>query len=176
MGKRSDFERREKDFYETPYSAVQPLLPHLDKNTNYIEPCAGNRKLIGHLYMHNCVGAYDIDNYEGTQYDNFIDATTFDYQIQEENTIFITNPPWKRDTLHKIIVNLSDQASTWLLFDADWLYTKQATPFLSRLRKIVTIGRVKWIEGSNNTGKDNCCWYLFDKPKEGNSIEFYGKP
>ncbi len=24
------------------------------------------------------------------------------------------------------------------------------------------IGRVKWIEGSKHTGKDNTCWYLFD--------------
>ncbi len=175
MGKRSDFERREKDFYETPYAAAQPLLPHLDKNTKYIEPCAGNRKLISSLYMHDCIGAYDISDYVDTQYVNFVDATEHNYGITGSSTIFITNPPWKRDILHKIIVNLSDQAPTWLLFDADWLYTKQATPFLPRLRKIVVIGRVKWIEGSKNTGKDNCCWYLFDKPKEGNSIEFYGK-
>ena len=27
---------------------------------------------------------------------------------------------------------------------------------------IVTIGRVKWIEGSKHTGKDNHAWYKFD--------------
>ena len=27
---------------------------------------------------------------------------------------------------------------------------------------IVAIGRVKWIEGSKHTGKDNACWYMFD--------------
>jgi hypothetical protein len=27
---------------------------------------------------------------------------------------------------------------------------------------IVTIGRVKWFEGSKHTGKDNHAWYRFD--------------
>jgi hypothetical protein len=29
MGKRSNFERREADFYPTPRAAVVPLVPHL---------------------------------------------------------------------------------------------------------------------------------------------------
>jgi len=29
MGKRSDFERVERDFYPTPLDAVKPLIPHL---------------------------------------------------------------------------------------------------------------------------------------------------
>jgi hypothetical protein len=29
MGKRSNFERIERDFYKTPAEAVRPLLPHL---------------------------------------------------------------------------------------------------------------------------------------------------
>ncbi len=42
------------------------------------------------------------------------------------------------------------------------------------LKKIVSIGRVKWIEGSSSVGKDNCCWYLFDK-SENNGIMFFGR-
>lgn len=173
MGKRSGFERAAKDLYETPHKAVEPLLPHLAPRTRFIEPCAGPRKLISTLgaYLHDCVSYSDAHQYYDD--DVILDATTTTYNV--DNSIFITNPPWTREILHKIIVNLSNQAPTWLLFDADWLFTKQATPFLPRLRKVVAIGRVKWIEGSKNTGKDNCCWYLFDKPNEGNSIEFYGK-
>ena len=29
------------------------------------------------------------------------------------------------------------------------------------LKKIVSVGRVEWIKGK--AGKDNCCWYYFDK-------------
>lgn len=45
MGKRSDFIRREKDFYPTPYTPYKPivsLLPHLKDSTRYIEPCWSN--------------------------------------------------------------------------------------------------------------------------------------
>ena len=49
--------------------------------------------------------------------------------------VFITNPPWRRDVLHPIIVNLSDQAPTWLLLDAGWVHTRQSVPYLPRLRK-----------------------------------------
>jgi hypothetical protein len=44
----------------------------------------------------------------------------------------------------------------------------------SRLRKIVSIGRVKWIEDSAGSGKDNAAWYLFDAIKAG-PTEFYGR-
>ena len=32
MGKRSDFERVERDFYPTPCKAVEPLVQHLPKD------------------------------------------------------------------------------------------------------------------------------------------------
>ena len=42
------------------------------------------------------------------------------------------------------------------------------------LKKVVSVGRIKWIKDSKSTGKDNCCWYLFDKRFDGNT-EFYGR-
>jgi hypothetical protein len=64
-------------------------------------------------------------------------------------------------------------APTWLLFDADWAYTRQAAPFLKYCAKIVVIGRVKWIEDSDMAGKDNSCWYLFGR--EETQTVFYGR-
>jgi hypothetical protein len=167
MGKRSSFKRHERDYYPTPYEAVVPLLRHLDPGTRFIEPCVGDGRLIHHLQsaLHICVGAGDIT--EG------VDARMAGYYGIEADC-FITNPPWARDHLHEIIVNLSDQLPTWLLFDSDWKHTRQAAPHLSRLRRIVSVGRVRWIAGSKHTGKDNCCWYLFHRP--GNALpEFYGR-
>ena len=40
--------------------------------------------------------------------------------------------------------------------------TRQAAPYLPHCSDIVAIGRVKWIEGSKHTGKDNACWYKFN--------------
>ena len=49
MGKRSDFERKPRDFYPTPIEAVYPLLPHLPDGFSFAEPCAGDGALIEHL-------------------------------------------------------------------------------------------------------------------------------
>ena len=86
----------------------------------------------------------------------------------------ITNPPWERKFLHQFIETWIDICPTWLLFDADWMHTKQSAVLMTYCKKIVSVGRVKWIEGSKNTGKDNCCWYLFDK-KCLEPTQFYGR-
>ena len=62
MGKRSSFERRPQDTYPTPVAAVEPLLPYLRPETHFIEPCAGDGYLVGHLKRagHILFGAYDL--------------------------------------------------------------------------------------------------------------------
>ena len=171
MGKRSDFERIERDFYPTPAEAVPPLLSHLTPGTRFIEPCAGDGALIGHLTAagHVCTFASDIEPRAASI--RKIDALT----LTGGSDCFITNPPWDRKVLHPLIVHLSDQAPTWLLFDADWIHTRQAVPFLPRLRRIVSVGRVKWIPDSKMTGKDNCAWHLFDRPSSNDAAMFYGR-
>ena len=57
--------------------------------------------------------------------------------------------------MHRLIAHFQRIAPTWLLLDSDWESTRQAAPFLPHCSDIVTIGRVKWIEGSKHTGKDN---------------------
>jgi len=171
MGKRSTFERRERDFYPTPREAVLPLLPHLPMQAWYIEPCAGDGALIGHLNGHHCVYGVDIEPRWPIVRSG--DAREMSYNLAEA-TMFITNPPWDRKTLHPIIMNLSKQAPTWLLFDADWMHTRQAAPYLPLCRKIVSVGRVKWIPDSPFTGKDNCAWYLFDSRSDAPTI-FVGR-
>lgn len=163
--KRSDgqFERRKNDDYPTwDPRATAALLPHLAPCVRFVEPCAGafvlGRQLVeaGHV----CVEAYDI----ASQCDLVGVADALLRTPVAPFDCFITNPPWTRELLHPLIVHLSDQAPTWLLFDADWAHTKQARPFRDRLRAIVSVGRLKWIEGSKHDGKDNCAWYLFDRP------------
>jgi hypothetical protein len=157
MGRRSFFPRIPQDAYSTPAEAVAPLLPHLEPGSRFFEPCAGEGRLIEHLVNagHICVGRCDLPT----------DARTWRYLSIESGVIFITNPPWARPVLHAIIANLSGQAPTWLLLDAGWVHTRQAIPYLPRLRKIVSVGRVKWIRDSPFTGKDDSAWHLFDRPQ-----------
>ena len=159
MGKRSDFERKPRDFYPTPIEAVTPLLSHLNEHFMFVEPCAGNGALVNHLETKGiCTWASDIE----PQADGIF---AYDYdKLTEEELIeadyIITNPPWDRKILHPMIEFFSPKRPTWLLFDADWMHTKQSIPYLSCLHKVVSVGRIKWF--GNMTGKDNCAWYLFD--------------
>jgi hypothetical protein len=141
--RRPGFDRHERDNYPTPWAAVLPLLPHLKPGTRFIEPCAGEGWLAGHLKRagHICAGAFDLPGH---------DARTARYDVKGVD-FFITNPPWQtrpNNLLHPIIVNLSDQAPAWMLIYSDWLFTSQATPLLPRLKAVVVIGRQKWIAGS----------------------------
>jgi len=170
MGKRSDFERKPRDFYPTPMEAVEPLLEHLPEDFLFAEPCAGNGVLIEHLETKGvCMWASDIEpQLEGIHTCDYSDVG-FDELI--ESDYVITNPPWDRKILHPMIEHLSKQKPTWLLFDADWMHTKQSVPYMNMCSKIVSVGRIKWF--GNMTGKDNCAWYLFDR-KVNNTI-FYGR-
>lgn len=162
MGKRSDFRRRPMDFYATPEEAVLPLLPWLPRQTRFCEPCAGGGDLIRHLEKqgHQCITAFDADR---TKSYPIIDATFMTASNLAGADMIITNPPWSRPILHSLIDRFTAIAPTWLLFDADWAFTKQSIPYMDYCQMIVAVGRVKWIEGSKNTGKDNCAWYLFGR-------------
>ena len=171
MGKRSDFQRVERDFYPTPEAAVLPLLPFLDDRLYYDEPCAGDGALVNHLEYHgiNCAACSDIAPQQSWIHKQ--DALKMEYC---EGDMFITNPAWDRKILHPLITHLSNLAPIWLLFDADWMHTKQSKAYMHRCAKIVSVGRIKWIPDSKMTGKDNCAWYLFDKNKW-EETRFYGR-
>jgi len=155
MGKRSSFARRKHDAYDTPESAVFALLPHLHGVSTFAEPCAGQGYLVGHLQRRGLVCTYEGDIQNG------YDALEYPFDRDAVFDAIITNPPWSRDILHPMITLFMRMAPTWLLFDADWAFTKQAAPFLPNCSHIVSVGRVKWIEDSKHTGKDNSAWYRF---------------
>lgn len=160
MGKRSDFPKIEKDAYmTTDPRAVRPLFHYLASQMehydsllfDYYEPCVGDGSLKTLLAAdgYTCVGHSDLE----------LDARTTQYDTYA--SWFITNPPWTREILHPIIENLRKQLPTWLLFDADWMFTAQSNPYMKFCKVVLPIGRLKWIPGTTDVGKDNCAWYLF---------------
>ena len=202
MGKRSNFKRNPRDFYETPIDAktgpFRFLVPHLHSGATYISPCYGNgnvEKGLSNLCDAKCVGRSELypDEYDRQEHIVWrIDARTGDYSTVDAD-FFIDNPPWmrkeKKDTpekngkfkfkpsnqqpLHMVIDNLASQKPTWLLFDSDWAYTAQAAQYLKYCVMIVAVGRVSWM-GNGNSGMDNASWYLFDKSHIGETI-FVGR-
>ncbi len=84
----------------------------------------------------------------------------------------ITNPPWSRDLLHRLITHFMRAAPfAWLLFDADWAHTKQSRNLVRQCSHILPIGRLKWIADSESTGKDNAAWYRFEQTHTGGPIQ-----
>lgn len=175
MGKRSDFQRRPQDAYDTPLQALVPLLDYLPTDFTFAEPCAGAGDLCGLIESNTCGVCTLATDIEPRFREVFkADALKLSKSDLGLTDFIITNPPWTRSILHPMIEHFSDMRPTWLLFDADWKHTKQSAPYLPRLRKIVSVGRVKWIPDSPHTGKDNCSWYLFDKPSD-EPAQFYGR-
>ena len=182
MAKRSNFARVPRDFYPTPVEAFWPLAARLPQTMSYCEPCAGDGALVHHIDdFSREVGldwrltkAYDIEPRAG-----WVDQKNA-FEIVENDLngadLIITNPPWDRKLLHPMITRFVSLRPTWLLFDADWMHTKQSAQFMPLVREIVSIGRVRWIPGTKNTGKDSCCWYLLDMPgPDDGPTEFYGR-
>lgn len=161
MGKRSDFVRRERDFYPTPPEAVEPLLPHLPINCFIWEPCAGNGALGDILSSHGCeIFMSDIEPKRDDilLYDcSFFDPHIF---IPDKTGLVVTNPPWDFDFISNFL-HYADWP-VWFLLSADFAHNKRSAPYMKRCERIVSVGRVKWIANSPHTAKDNCAWYLFN--------------
>lgn len=163
MGKRSDFERNPRDFYPTPYEGVLPLLGHLPPACKFVEPCAGDGRLIRHLekHGHECVYACDLEpQAEGIEQR---DVLFFNQELAvPEDGLIITNPPWERSVLHDMIESFRVQATTWLLLDSAWKETVQAAPYGQYCDRIIAVGRLSWME-NGQSGMDDCSWYRFQK-------------
>ena len=151
------------------------MQPFLLPNTIYAEPCHGEGHLVRQLkeHGHTCGFASDIN---GLQYNCLeLDFSEVTEGHLVDCSAIITNPVWSRDILHPMIEHFSKLKPTWLLFDSDWSYTRQSTPYMKDLcTDIVAVGRLKWIEGTTMSGKDNCAWYRFDINKE-QETRFHGR-
>jgi hypothetical protein len=159
VGKRSDFKRRPRDFYETPLEAVRPLIPFLNGTKRYAEPCAGKGALIKHLSSYGLRCGYKGDISDGR------DALARNSYGHVD--AIITNPPHARELMHKLILHFQEIVPAWLLIDLDWVANLQAVPFLPHCSDIVIIGRVKWIKNTPHTGKENYAWFRFDGGYDG---------
>ena len=171
MGKRSAYDRVPQDFYETPAPVVAPLLPWLEPATRFVEPCVGRGLLAGHLKRagHALVAAHDLPD----------DGRTKRYDaLKDEDAIAITNPPYwgQPENLHPLIVNLSDQAPFWALLQHDWLANVGSGELRSRARRVVVVGRVKFIPDSPSSGMDNVVWVKFTHPSDEPTIFVFRDP
>lgn len=190
MGKYSDMERMPRDWYPTPEKATRPIYPLLSfygKPLRFIEPCWGNGVLQRNIEANtsaSCVYASDIApiiepmTRSLSRHEHKI--ATHDVLISEDEwkaiadetqaDIFITNPPWLNTKesgylLNSLIQRLSAVRPTWLLLKGAYLWNLRSANQIAICTEIVPIGRVKWIEGTDQSGKEDSAWFKFDQTK-----------
>ena len=131
-----------------------PLIPYLRGIKSFAEPCAGDGALVRHLesFGLRCVYAGDIRSGQ--------DALARDHYGAAD--AIITNPPYTRPAMHALIAHFQRIAPTWLLLPADWMHNLHAAPFLPSCTDIVSVGRVRWFEGTTMSSMENFAWYRFD--------------
>ena len=171
------YEKRPRDFYPTPAKAVTPLTKHLQQNFSFCEPCAGNGALVGHLErMFNAVCFLPLDIEPQADWITKGDGNSLTAEAVEYCDCIITNPPFTWNVLQPLMDKWIGLRQTILLLPADFLHNLRFAPYLDVCERVVSIGRVKWLEDSKATGVENYAWYFFDKDKDvGNTTQFYGR-
>lgn len=175
MAKRSNYEKRPRDFYPTPAKAVEPLQGVLRPNFTFCEPCAGNGALVSHLevgFQANCFFPSDIEPQADwiTKKDG-LDLTAEDVEFCD---MIITNPPFTWNVLKPLMDVWIPLKPTILLLPADFIHNIRFGPYLEYCQAIVSIGRVKWIEDSKVSGMENYMWAFFATEKV-DSTQFIGR-
>jgi hypothetical protein len=155
MGKRSNKKRRKLDFHQTPFKAVPPLIPHLNGVRHFAEPCRGDGRLVRHLESFGLVCVYAGDIADGQ------DALAHtDYGHPD---VILTNPPYTHEVLVKLLPRFICIAPTWLLPPMDFASNARDAVFLASCTNVVPFGRVRWIDGTEDTSKDSFGWFRFQR-------------
>jgi len=172
LGKRSNFERIAADNYATPWDAVVPLIPYLNGVNAFAEPCCGDGALTRHLEAVGLRCVYFGDIRFGK------DALSL--ESYGDIDAIITNPPYTRELMHRLIDHFQKIAPTWLLLEFDWIATQQAKPFMPTCSDVVVIGRLRWFPETKNKGKESYAWCRFDATHAGGTLLHHcnngGKP
>lgn len=172
----TNFEKIDHDFYRTfDVRAHIALNDFLKPNITFAEPCTGYGDLIRGLeaFDHKCVYSSELIKRDDPpfytpDYTHIHDAFDLCATHVANADYIITNPPWTRKVLHPMIEHFVSLKPTILLFEADWAHTKQAIPYLDKwCTDIVSVGRLKWIEGTKGGSLKDCSWYVFNKDKSG---------
>jgi hypothetical protein len=172
------FEKRPRDFYPTPLKAVTALVGHLPEGFSFCEPCAGAGDLVRHLegLFEGCACFLPLDVEPQVDWVTKGDANNLTAEALEYCDVIITNPPFTWSVLKPLLDKWISLKPTILLLPADFMHNIRFAPYMKLCEKMMSIGRVQWIEGSKGSGVENYCWYWFDNAKEvDQSTKFYGR-
>ena len=167
--RQSRFAKKDRCAYDTiDPRAVAALRPHIRHLTRFIEPCAGKGDLVRQL---QAIGLECVDQFDIAPRADDIrpqDALTWEAPFFYRRASIITNPPFDWPLLHPLITHWLDQVDTvWLLLEAGFAHTARAAPLLAKCEHIVSIGRLRWEEGSRHSSTKDYAWYQFARWSDG---------
>lgn len=158
------YARQDKDKYRTMMSAVEHVVEYMPNPCRFIEPCAGDGRLIKHLESFEgfeCVQAFD----SAPDAPHIPVGDMLHMPLSSRADMIITNPPWRRKLLHPLMDRIIDEKwDAWLLIDHNWLATQQTAPYREHVRLIFPIGRHLWFDepppgmDTHKTPMDDAMW------------------
>ncbi len=176
MTKRADgkFERNARDLYMTPAEAVAPLTPFLQDTRTFAEPFVGDGAIVRALEAlgYECAYASDLKPIgDARRYATERDALTVTAEDLAGSDVLVTNTPWpakfqKGEPTLGFIRHFMEMKPCFFLLSADIAHNGyMAELLMTHCTMIQSVGRVKWIADSDNTGFDNAAWYGFHRKK-----------
>lgn len=174
MGKRSNFEKRPRDFYPTfDPRAVEPLVPFIRGKT-YAEPCYGDGDLEDLLMdVATCKWRSDVRETVGSS--KVMDALSLTKEQLSGIDLIVTNPPFTRSILMPMLSHFITLKPTWLLLPADYMHNIYFGDAMRKCQKVVSVGRLQWIKDSEHSSADNFCWYFWPQWATHEATVFRGR-
>lgn len=168
------FTSRPRRFWPIPRGVVEPLVPHLPRNGEYGEPCAGDGRLIDGLAQHwpacRCVWRTDIHPMRS----DISQQDALSIPLDAPVSLWITKPPRpstreKGDQTLSIIAHLCRIAPTWALLPFAFAGSGYYIKIAAQCRIVLPIGRVSWA-GNGLIGNDDLAWFLFDAKNKASTV------
>jgi len=175
----SEYERRERDLYETPAWVTQALIPHLPRMPTTIwEPACGSGKMVNALSE---TGAYVL----GSDIDSGGDFLRCGLPAGSDWDAIITNPPYELGAEfceHAVRLMERVRGAVAMLMRTDFDHAKGRTHLFrdcpAFAKKVVLMKRIAWFVEADGKPKAspsfNHAWYIWDWRHDGPATIGYG--
>jgi hypothetical protein len=160
----SGYERKKRDFYETPEWVTEALLPHLPAKLRIWEPAAGSGKMVRALRA----GGHVVEASDIAQGRDFLLA-----KKAMRCDAIVTNPPYAMASAFiERALDLTRQTgivAMLLRTDFDHARTRQhlfsSCPAFAK--KIVLTKRIVWFDSPKAAPSFNHAWYVWNHSHQG---------
>lgn len=179
----SEYERKERDLYETPEWVTEALLPHLRPLRIIWEPACGSGKMVRVLENVAEVWGCDIEPAPGFIYADFLGPTP--RVSVDDISAIITNPPYEKATeFIETALNRMEHLGglVAMLLRTDFDHAKSRTHLFrdnpAFCKKVVLMRRIVWFVEDDGKPKAspsfNHAWYIWDFAHNGPPTIGYG--